>query len=1190
MPLPRRPRRARARDLRLESLERRIALATFLVNSVGDEPAADLTTGQTALNTITLRSAIEAANALPGADTIQFNIAGTGLQSIAPTTALPTITDPITIDATTQPGSVVNSLDVGSNAVPQVLLSGAGLPAGSDGLVFNSAATGSSVNGLVFTGFPGFAIRSGGAGGNTFTGNFFGLDYAADPTGGTAAATGGGGIAIESANNVIGGAGAGLRNVILGGGSSPAVSILSGAANQILNNYFGTNAAGTAPRGTGGLEILSSGNSVGGSATGLGNVFSTIGRDAITIGSPTETNNLAFGNQVLGNRIGVDAAGQNALTLPGGAFERGVRIFGTDRNVIGGSTPGAGNTIVTGNNGIEIAGAPTGSLGNQILGNFLGTNPQGSAALGDLSTGSGILLDSTINNIIGGANDFGAGVNAGNVIGNFANGVNIVGTTAAASGNQLLGNFIGLGAGGTSAIGNGVGVSLGSAGGDPMMVTGNLIGGEQFGVKNYIGGNANQGILVNAGQANSILGNSLGVGFDGTTPFGNGFTNGVANGAAGIQLAGGNGNILGGFNPGAGNFIGNGGGAGILATGGTGNQFLGNSFAGNALDPITLDNTLGGNPNNVTGQVPFIFNTATAGASGSQFTGGFTGGTAGGSYTAQFYTSNGTAGAPLTFLGSSTTTADAGGAGAFDASFGALPTGDNTVFALLSDADGNTSAFTQGFAVTPQQATTAADLGVTLTQANDGTAPYAGFNQTSTVNITNASATDTVSNVVVSFTLPANTTFVPPSTPPAGWTITPPAAGSNVVTATLASLAPGATAQLPLTALLASSPTINPGDVLSYSVNISAAENTDSNPDNDSASLASTVLALPTATVGDVTVTEGDAGATNAQVPITFNVPAGQTAPPSVTLTLTTLAGTAQPGIDFTPITQTVTFTAGGPTTQFVNIPILGNTTATGTRTFTVQLAAAPDQTVQLTDATGTVTIIDNDITTPPTDTTPPTVVNITRYGFHEQPTVLVIRFSEPVDPSAAADPFNYAITSAGRDGRFGTNDDVFTDVAQAAYDPTTNSVTLRLAQSLYIFTPHVLSVGGIGDLAGNPIGGDGSPTDFTLSRSQLAGRASEAPLATDVGVVNGTIFGDRRRFQAARQQELARQRRLAQQQQLAARRSRLALQRQAARARRQAAQRADGPAFAVSPLWQQRAQAAVRLAMLRRIGVAARY
>ena len=84
----------------------RSAAATFVVNNTGD--AADASAGNgvcaTAGAVCTLRAAIEEANALAGADTITFNIGAGGLQTIAPASALPTISTEIDIDGTTQPG------------------------------------------------------------------------------------------------------------------------------------------------------------------------------------------------------------------------------------------------------------------------------------------------------------------------------------------------------------------------------------------------------------------------------------------------------------------------------------------------------------------------------------------------------------------------------------------------------------------------------------------------------------------------------------------------------------------------------------------------------------------------------------------------------------------------------------------------------------------------------------------------------------------------------------------------------------------------------------------------------------------------------------------------------------------------------------------------------------------------------
>src|SRR2546423_5800084 len=80
--------------------------ATFTVTNTNDSGAGSL------------RQAILAANASSGTDTIAFNIPGAGVQTINLASGLPFITDPVTIDGTTQPnfaGSPLIELN-GSNA------------------------------------------------------------------------------------------------------------------------------------------------------------------------------------------------------------------------------------------------------------------------------------------------------------------------------------------------------------------------------------------------------------------------------------------------------------------------------------------------------------------------------------------------------------------------------------------------------------------------------------------------------------------------------------------------------------------------------------------------------------------------------------------------------------------------------------------------------------------------------------------------------------------------------------------------------------------------------------------------------------------------------------------------------------------------------------------------------------------
>src|SRR5437016_3168000 len=84
---PRPPRKRNRFDThlpRLEALEERCLLSTLTVLNTSDGGPGSL------------RQAILDANGTPGADTINFNIAGSGVQAIAPASPLPTITEAVT--------------------------------------------------------------------------------------------------------------------------------------------------------------------------------------------------------------------------------------------------------------------------------------------------------------------------------------------------------------------------------------------------------------------------------------------------------------------------------------------------------------------------------------------------------------------------------------------------------------------------------------------------------------------------------------------------------------------------------------------------------------------------------------------------------------------------------------------------------------------------------------------------------------------------------------------------------------------------------------------------------------------------------------------------------------------------------------------------------------------------------------
>jgi len=108
----------------------------------GDGICAAGTCAAPASITCTLRAAIEEANALAGADTINFNIPGAAPHTILPNPSLPTIIETVTISGTTQPGYV---------GTPIIVLDGSTAGAGANGLVIQTSNT--IVTGLVIQRF-----------------------------------------------------------------------------------------------------------------------------------------------------------------------------------------------------------------------------------------------------------------------------------------------------------------------------------------------------------------------------------------------------------------------------------------------------------------------------------------------------------------------------------------------------------------------------------------------------------------------------------------------------------------------------------------------------------------------------------------------------------------------------------------------------------------------------------------------------------------------------------------------------------------------------------------------------------------------------------------------------------------------------------------------------------------------------
>ena len=179
-----------------------------------------------------------------------------------------------------------------------------------------------------------------------------------------------------------------------------------------------------------------------------------------------------------------------------------------------------------GRNGIRITTAGS----NTIAGNYLGTDATGTADLGNGNDGIRIL--SVPGNTIGGLNPGDRNV----ISGNNNNGLLIDGV--ASTGNIIQGNYVGLNAAGTAAIGNT------DDGVDLSDTPGNTVGGTDPAARNVISGQGDIGLLFVGAQAtgNVAVNNYIGTNAAGDAAVPNGTGASAYNGAAGNRIGGVNAN------------------------------------------------------------------------------------------------------------------------------------------------------------------------------------------------------------------------------------------------------------------------------------------------------------------------------------------------------------------------------------------------------------------------------------------------------------------------------------------------------------------------------------------------------------------------------------------------------------------------------------------------------------------------
>ena len=270
----------------------------------------------------------------------------------------------------------------------------------------------------------GIYMTGGMATNNLVAGNYIGTDV----TGTKGIGNNWSGILSDAGGNWIGGTTAPACNVI-SGNAQDGIQLLGNAANNntIQGNFIGVDVTGgkALANGLEGVRLNGSPfNTVGGSATGVGNIISGNGDVGIYV-----TGASTAGNAIQGNFIGTDVTGTKAL----GNYNRGIYLEQAVSNTIGGTLSGAGNLI---SGGYSFGILLTNSLWNTIQGNSIGTKVDGVSSLPNAYHGIDLQVGSS-NNLIGGT-----AANAGNRLAFAPSPFCGVRVRDGAANNAILGNAI----------------------------------------------------------------------------------------------------------------------------------------------------------------------------------------------------------------------------------------------------------------------------------------------------------------------------------------------------------------------------------------------------------------------------------------------------------------------------------------------------------------------------------------------------------------------------------------------------------------------------------------------------------------------------------------------------------------------------------------------------------------------------
>jgi CSLREA domain-containing protein len=287
-----------------------IAAALFAVPAVHAATFTVTTTADTGAGS--LRQAILDSNGSIGIpDTIDFNIAGAGPHVIQPVTALPQVTDSVTIDGSAElsPGGFpLVTVDGGAGVAPSLF--------GLDVAPTNAAGT--TIRALAFTRWDtgnGSGLRLAGAGVQGVFGSLFGLDST-----GTALGNYAGVFVAGGSGHQIGGVAAGDRNIASGNVTGIA---LNATQTNAIGNWIGVGLDGTTAMANSiqGILVQATNNTIGSRSAGAGN---RIRSNGIGVRVVSGALNTIAGNSIDQNSgVGIDLGLDNVTPNDAGDGDSG---------------------------------------------------------------------------------------------------------------------------------------------------------------------------------------------------------------------------------------------------------------------------------------------------------------------------------------------------------------------------------------------------------------------------------------------------------------------------------------------------------------------------------------------------------------------------------------------------------------------------------------------------------------------------------------------------------------------------------------------------------------------------------------------------------------------------------------------------------------------------------------------------